>query len=116
MMGVAKVSKNGVVFVPLVNREGYINQEQFTLLYGRLQRYAHYHAGRFFRDPILREQAKDEAVDNATDEMWQSDCYDEETARRTIDSSLRQSSRTRKLEPANVAGDEYSNFHGYKVK
>lgn len=116
MMGVAKVSRNRPAFVPLVNREGYINQEQFTQFYEKLRRHALYKARRYFKDAVLQEDAADEAVNIAVDEMWQSDCYDEETARTRIDSSLCQSSRTRKLEPVSVVGQEVENFHGYKVK
>lgn len=116
MMGVAKVPENRPKSVPLVDREGYINQEQFTQFYEKLRRHALYKARRYFKDAVLQEDAADEAVNIAVDEMWQSDCYDEEMARTRIDSSLCQSSRTRTLEPANVVGQEFDNFHAYKVK
>ena len=104
-----------VVFCPFSPcREDYINQEQFTQFYEKLRRHALYFARRYFKDAVLQEDAADEAVNNAVDEMWQSDCYDEERARVVIDSSLRQSSRTRKLEPITV--HDYENMHGYKVK
>ena len=76
-----------------------------------------YVARRYFpQDAVLRQDAADLAVDKATDEMWQSNCYDEEKARVTIDSSLRQSSRTRKVEPIVIPSEEPLGFHGYKVK
>ena len=77
-------------------------------------------ARRYFKDVVLRQDAADEAVNSAVDEIWQSGClgkaFDEQRTKTTMQSSLRQSSRTRKLELANVVGDEYREFHAYRVK
>ena len=99
-----------------------MKQEDFTRLYDKLMRFAFYKAGRYFRDMVLREDAASEAVNEAINTMVKLDCYDEETARRRIESSLRQSSRTRKLEPTVVKRKEKlrlgidDSFHGYKIK
>ena len=73
---------------------------------------------------MLREDAASEAVNDAVDKFITEGCYDEELAKRTIESSLRQASRKRKLEPmsqeavyAELGGnDGIDNFHGYQVK
>ena len=99
-----------------------MNQEDYNRLYDKLMRFAFYKAGRYFRDMVLREDAASEAVNEAIDAAIKLDCYDEETARRRIESSLRQSSRTRKLEPIVIKRKEKlqlgidDSFHGYKIK
>jgi len=71
---------------------------------------------------VLREDAASEAVNEAVDAAIKSDCYDEQTARRRIESSLRQSSRKRELEPTIIKKKEQlqlgidDRFHGYKIK
>jgi len=71
---------------------------------------------------VLREDAASEAVNEAVNAAIKSDCYDEKTARRKIMSSLRQSSRTRKLEPTTIKKKEQAQlgiddgFHGYMIK
>jgi len=98
-----------------------MNQVDFNRLYDKLMRFAFYKAGRYFRDMVLREDAASEAVNKAIDAVIKSDCYGEETARRRIESSLRQSSRARKLEPTVVKRKEKlrlgidDSFHGYKI-
>ena len=99
-----------------------MNQEEFTCLYDRLMRFALYKAGRYFRDMVLREDAASEAVNDAIDVLMKQDCYDVQTARRRIESSLRQASRTRTLEPTlitkkeqNELGIDDEGFHAYKV-
>ena len=108
-------------FVPLDNRGG-MNQEDFNRLYDKLMRFAFYKAGRYFRDMVLREDAASEAVNEVVDTLIESDCYDEQTARRRIESSLRQSSRKRELEPTLITKKERrglgidDGIHGYKIK
>ena len=98
--------------VPLDN-ERLMNQEEFTSLYNRLWKFAYVKAGRYFRDFVLREDAASEAVNSAVDGFIDKDCCDEERARRTIESSLRQASRHRELEPIEVKEE---GFHGYQIK
>lgn len=98
-----------------------INQEQFTQLYNRLLKIAYYKAGRYFRDEILRQDAADKAMNDATDKWIAEDCYNEELALRTIESSLRQSSRKRTLEPISLTNEEREiigsdGIHGYLGK
>jgi len=88
-------------------------QTEFTQLYNRLSRYAFFKAGRYFTDPVLKRDAADGALNEAIDEWIRQDNYDEETAKRAIQSSLRQSSRKRKLEPINSVDEE--GFQGYRV-
>ena len=90
-------------------------QEQFTQLYNRLLKYAYYRAGRYFRDDALRQDAADKAMNDTVDTWIKEGCYDEEVAKRTIQSSLRQSSRKREVEPVSVEGEEYNGMHGYKI-
>ena len=90
-------------------------QQQFTEIYNRLSRYAYYKAGRYFRDAVLRQDAADEAVNDAVDAWINGQLYDEELAKRTIQSSLRQASRKRDVEPVNIEGDEFNNMHGYRL-
>ena len=97
-------------------REDYINQEQLTQSYNRLMKHAYYKAGRYFRDKVMREDAAMEAVNDAVDLWIREGCYDEDMARTRIESSLRQSSLTKKLEPITVYGEQYENTHGYEVK
>lgn len=98
-----------------------MNQEDFNRLYDKLMRFAFYKAGRYFRDMVLREDAASEAVNEAIDASMKSDCYDEQTARRKIESSLRQSSRKRELEPTLITKKEQrklgidDGFHGYRI-
>ncbi len=63
---------------------------------------------------MLREDAASEAVNNWVNDVVEKgiDCFDEEVAKRTIQSSLRQASRKRSVEPIDVKED---GFHGYKV-
>ena len=76
-----------------------------------------YKARRYFpQSAVLQREAAEEAVNLATDEMWQSGCYDVKRARVVIDSSLRQSSRTRKLEPVIIPSEECFAMRGYKIK
>ena len=90
-------------------------------LYDRLLRIAYYRAGRYFRDEVLRQDAADEAMNDAVDrqtKMIAEGCFDEETAKRTIESSLRQSSRKRKVEPISLTEEEKrligsGDVHGY---
>ena len=99
-----------------------MNQEDFNRLYDKLMRFAFYKAGRYFRDTVLREDAASEAVSESVDILIKSDCYDEQTARRKIESSLRQSSRKRELEPSIIKKKEQAKlgiddgFHGYSIK
>ena len=99
-----------------------MEQEDFNRLYDKWMRFAFYKAGRYFRDMVLREDAASEAVNKAVDAAIKSDCYDEQEARRKIESSLRQSSRKRELEPTIIKKKELlqlgidDSFHGYKVK
>lgn len=108
-------------FVPLDNRGG-MNQEDFNRLYDKLMRFAFYKAGRYFRDMVLREDVASEAVNESIDVLITSDCYDEQVARRRIESSLRQSSRKRELEPTIIKKKEQlqlgidDSFHGYRIK
>ena len=97
--------------IPLDDREA-MNQEKFTCLYDRLWKFAYVKAGRYFRDFVLREDAASEAVNLAVDGFIDKDCCDEETARRTIESSLRLASRHREVEPVPVKEE---GFHGYKL-
>jgi len=98
-----------------------MNQEDFNRLYDKLMRFAFYKAGRYFRDMVLREDAASEAVNEAIDASMKLDCQDEQTARRKIESSLRQSSRKRELEPTLITKREQAQlgiddgFHGYKI-
>jgi len=109
-------AKNGAILSLIIIGRTAINQEQFTQLYNRLYRFAYYRAGRYFRDNVLREDAAAEAVNDAVDKFVSGDCFDEEAAKLTIQSSLRQSSRTRKLEPVNLLDTEGNRgFHAYKV-
>ena len=109
-------------FVSIYNRGGMKNQEDFTRLYNKWLRIALYKATPYFRDMVLREDAASEAVNKAVDAARKSGCYNEETARRKIASSLRQSSRTRKLEPTTIKKKEQlqlgitEGFHGYMIK
>ena len=91
-----------------------MNQEQFNQLYDRLSRYAYYRAGRYFHDQTLRQDAADEAMNRAVDTWMEADCYDEQMAKRAIQSSLRQSSRKRQVEPITV--HDYENMHGYEIR
>jgi len=92
-------------------------QEEFTRLYGKLFAYAYSKAGRYLRDIVLREDAASEAVNVAVDTFIKEGCYDEKVAKRRIQSSLRQSSRKRKLEPIDLPNtEEYQGYHGYKIK
>ena len=100
------------IICPYIIREDKILQEQFTQLYNKLLKYAYYRAGRYFRDSVLREDAAADAVNEAVDKWIADDCYDEETAKRVIQSSLRQASRKRELEP--IESDE-EGTHGYKI-
>lgn len=99
-----------------------MKQEDFTRLYNKWMRFAFYKAGRYYRDMVLREDAASEAVNKAVDAAIESDCYDEQTARRRIESSLRQSSRKRELEPTIIKKKEQlqlgidDRFHGYRIK
>lgn len=61
---------------------------------------------------MLREDAASDAVNDAVDKWISEGCYNEETAKRTIESSLRQASRKRELEPINT---EDEGTHGYKI-
>ena len=91
-------------------------QEEFTSLYDKLFSYAYSKAGRYFRDMALREDAASEAVNGAVDTFIKEGCYDGKVAKRRIQSSLRQSSRKRKLEPIDLPNsEEYQGFHGYKI-
>ena len=95
---------------------GDITQEHFTALYDRLLKFALSKASRYFRDWVLREDAACEAVNLAVDAMCNDEgqlVYNEQTARRTIESSLRQASRHRELEPIEVKEE---GFHGYQIK
>ena len=98
-----------------------MNQEDFNRLYDKLMRFAFYKAGRYFRDMVLREDAASEAVNEAIDASMKLDCYDEQTARRIIESSLRQSSRKRELEPTMIKKKEQNElgiddgFHGFRI-
>ena len=73
---------------------------------------------------MLREDAASEAVNEAVDKFITEGCYDEELARRTIESSLRQASRKRQLEPMSKesvgielqGNNGVDHFHGYEVK
>jgi len=87
-------------------------QEEFMQFYNRLLKYAWYKAGRYFKDISLRQDAADNAMNDAVDVWIREGTYDEETAKRAIQSSLRQASRKRDLEPISV--DE-EGMHGYKV-
>jgi polyhydroxyalkanoate synthesis regulator phasin len=87
-------------------------QEQFNQMYDRLLKYAFYKAGRYFRDETLRQDAADEALNEAVDTWIRDGCYDEEVAKRVIQSSLRQASRKRSVEPISV---EEEGTHGYKI-
>lgn len=92
-------------------------QTEFTQLYERLQRYAFKGAGRYFKDPSLRQDAADNAMNDAVDEWIKLGTYDEEVAKRVIQSSLRKSSRNRNIEPIDLPDtEEYQGFHGYRVK
>jgi len=99
-------------------------QAEFTQLYERLLSYAYYRAGRYFSDGVQRQDAAERAMNEVVDEWVRLGNYDEEVAKRKIQSSLRQSSRKRKLEPIGVVGslndelnfDESHGFHGYKIK
>jgi hypothetical protein len=42
--------------------------------------------------------------------MIKENCYDEKSAKRRIQSSLRQASRNRKVEPSNIKDDERVKF------
>ena len=90
-------------------------QHQFTEIYNSLAGYAYSKAGRYFRDAVLRQDAADEAVNAAVDAWVSGQSYDEEMAKRTIQSFLRQASRKRDKEPINVVGAEYQGMHGYKI-
>jgi len=90
-------------------------QAEFTQVYNRLQKYAWYKAGRYFTDRSLRQDAADNAVNDAVDEWIGTENYDEEVAKRVIQSSLRQASRKRNLESIELREDEYDGFHGYRI-
>ena len=65
---------------------------------------------------VLREEAACSAVNEAVDRQLGEDCFDEEAAKLVIQSSLRQSSRKRELEPTNLPEtEETRGFHAYKV-
>ena len=107
--------------VPLYIGRTKINQEQYKQLYDRLLKVAYYKAGRYFRDDVLRQDAADKAMNDAVDQWIAEDCYNEELALRTIESSLRQSSRKRKLEPITLTEEEKEiigsdSIHGYLGK
>jgi polyhydroxyalkanoate synthesis regulator phasin len=95
-------------------QEEQLTQQEFTRLYDKLLRHAQYKARRYFRDEVLRQDAAERAMNDAVDKWISEGCYDEELARRVIDSSLRQSSRKRELEPIPI--DEGDGFHGYQLK
>ena len=114
-MPVAKMNEKGRVFVPLYIGSKMLYQHQLTAVYDNLAGYAYSKAGRYFRDVVLRQDAADEAVNAAVDAWVSGQPYDEEVAKRTIQSFLRQASRKRELEPINVVGVEYQGMHGYKV-
>ena len=101
--------------VPSIVR-GAMEQEEFTRLYDRLWKYAFARAKRYFKDFVLREDAASEAVNTAVDRWLEEDCYDEDTAKRVIQSSLRQASRKRELEPIAINDEELRGFHGYEIK
>lgn len=91
-------------------------QEEFTRLYDKLFSYAYSKAGRYFRDMVLREDAASEAVNDAVDTWIKENCYDEEVAKRRIQSSLRRISQKQTLEPIDLPNtEEYQGFHGYRI-
>jgi hypothetical protein len=92
-----------------------LTQQEFTQLYDKLLRHALYKARRYFKDEVLRQDAAERAVNDAVDKWISEGCYDEDLARTVIDSSLRQSSRHRELEPIPL-DDEYEGFRGYQIK
>ncbi len=54
-------------------------------------------------------------MDDAVDKWIKEDCFDEEMARKVIQTSLRQSSRNRNLEPITVEGEESEGMHSYRI-
>ncbi len=94
-------------------------QAQFTQLYDGLVRYAYYRAGRYYNDPVLRQDAAEDAVNEAVDNWVNGEPYDESKAKRVICNALRRSSRNRNLEP--LRSGEYppgvdTNMRGYEIR
>ena len=94
-------------------------QAEFTQLYDRLMKYAYYKAGWYFKDPALRQDATDDAVNTAVDNWVDGEPYDEAKAKRVINNSLRRSSRNKKLQP--MRSEEYppyieTSMRGYIIR
>ena len=93
-------------------------QVEFNNLYDKLLKFALHRARAYFHDQSMCQDAAEAALNKFVDAYMETTGVNdlEAWAKTVIVNSLKNTSRDRELEPTNVVGQEFENFHGYEVK